>query len=130
VTRRYLLQFILHIASDIGFLLGRSFFCRCDRELVPIDSNDALKFIEQCLGEEPCTAVSVDQEVLIRWNKTNNQIAQYICNLIIGLRENTRTSGRPQGVMSIARISLPELCQRLVYFVARDRATLDVNQPM
>src|SRR5206468_11532495 len=68
VNCSYLLQFLFHIAGDIGFLLSGIFFCGGDGEPVPIDSDDTLKLIEQCLSEESCTAVSIDEEILIRRN--------------------------------------------------------------
>src|SRR2546430_12881070 len=85
----YTTLFRSHIACDVGFFLGSIFFCGRDGELVPIDSDNTLKLVEQCFGEESCTAVSIDKEILIRRNKIDNQIAQCSCNLIIGLRENT-----------------------------------------
>lgn len=60
MNRPYTSQFFFHLAGDIDFFLGRIFFCVCDCELVPIDSDDTLKLVEQCFGEESCTAVSVD----------------------------------------------------------------------
>src|SRR5438067_1179457 len=88
------------------------------------------KHVEQCFGEESCTAVSIDKEILIRRNKIDNQIAQCSCNLIIGLRENTPARESAQGVMPIGRISLPQFRQRSIHFVAGDGAPLDVDQAM
>src|SRR5438270_13151355 len=106
MNRPYLLQFLFHIACDVGFFLGSIFFCGRDGELVPIDSDNTLKLVEQCFGEESCTAVSIDKEILIRRTKTDNQVTQCSCSLIIGSRENTPARESAQGEMHIERIPL------------------------